>query len=231
VRQIATVRAIARYPVKSMRGETLDAVDLTLMGVPGDREYAFVQARSRSPFPWLTGRQLAGLLRYQPVGEGDGRLFVTTPTGQSLPVDGEALRLELEAASGRSLYLLRDRRGSFDVAAISLITAATVAAIAAAGGVAPDFLRFRPNLLVDTAAAEPFAERRWVGHVLRVGAARVAVTEEDERCAMITLDPWTGEAAPEVLRVVAQEQGNRAGVYGTVLAAGTLRTGDPLYLE
>jgi uncharacterized protein YcbX len=235
MKQVATIRAIARYPVKSMRGEALPSASLGLQGIPGDREYAFVQAQSRSSFPWLTGRQLSDLLRYCPAyenGSSPPRLLVTTPAGLSLPVDSDDLRALLEEASGRPLFLLRDHRGSFDVAAVSLIGLATVARIAEESGVSPDPSRFRPNFLVESVDGHPYAEEGWVGGVLRLGeTVRVAVTEPDERCAMITLDPCTAEARPEVLRVVAQRHGNRAGVYGTVLTTGSVQVRDPVYLE
>jgi hypothetical protein len=37
---VGTIRAVWRYPVKSMLGEELDAVDLSEGGVVGDRAYA-----------------------------------------------------------------------------------------------------------------------------------------------------------------------------------------------
>ena len=235
MKQVATVREIWRYPVKSMRGERMEEAELTLQGVPGDRRYAFVQAQSRSPFPWLTGRELPELLRYQPAYEGPSpraRLLVTTPSGAVLPVDGDELRRELEERSGRPLFLLRDHRGNYDIAQLSLIGLATTARIAEESGTPPDPGRFRANLYVETPDGEPFAEDAWVGRVLRIGStARVAVTETDERCAMITLDPRTGESSPGVLRAVAQNHGNRAGVYGVVLTPGAVRAGDDVWVE
>ena len=56
-----------RYPVKSMAGERLESAPVTLQGIEADRMYAFVQAGSPSPFPWLTGRELPSLMRHQPV--------------------------------------------------------------------------------------------------------------------------------------------------------------------
>jgi uncharacterized protein YcbX len=50
------IRQLRRYPVKSMRGESLDATTLTLQGIPADRRYAFVQTASHSSFPWPTAR-------------------------------------------------------------------------------------------------------------------------------------------------------------------------------
>ena len=68
---VAKILQLARYPVKSMRGESLPTTTLTLQGVPEDRRYAFVQAASRSAFPWLTARQIPDLLRYKPAVEAE----------------------------------------------------------------------------------------------------------------------------------------------------------------
>jgi uncharacterized protein YcbX len=45
------VRQVARFPVKSLKGEALMALPLTWQGFEEDRRYAFVQAESRSTFP------------------------------------------------------------------------------------------------------------------------------------------------------------------------------------
>lgn len=233
--RVATIAAIHRYPVKSMRGEALETVELGFQGLPGDRRYAFVQADSRSPFPYLTGRELPRLLRYQPMFEDESpraRLHVTTPDGARLPVDSEELRAELEQQSARRLFLLRDHRGNYDIGQVSLIGLATTAHIAAVSATAHAPARFRANFYVETDNPAPFAEMRWVGRILRLGAtARVAVTEPDQRCVMITLHPETGEAEPAVLRAVARLHDNQAGVYATVLTPGLVRTGDPVELE
>ena len=80
------IRQLRRYPVKSMRGESLEATTLTLQGVPADRRYAFVQTVSRSSFPWLTARELPELLCYttftEKVGPQEAEVTVTTPTGE-----------------------------------------------------------------------------------------------------------------------------------------------------
>jgi MOSC domain-containing protein YiiM len=47
---------------------------------------------------------------------------------------------------------------------------------------------------------------------------------------MITLDPDTAEARPEVLRRVAQAHDGKAGLYGVVLIEGTIRSGDDIIL-
>jgi len=233
---VGIIHQLARYPVKSMRGEALPATLLTLQGVPEDRRYAFVQSASRSSFPWLTARELPELLRYKPAveakGSGEPVVRVTTPSGTTWPVDSEELRREIEERSDRALFLLHDGRGSYDAAPISLISRQTVARIAEESGTAENPWRFRPNLLIDLQDGGAFEELKWAGRVLRVGdAARVAITKVDQRCVMITLDPETGESSPSVLRCVAQQHAKCAGVYGTVLAPGEVRAGDPIWLE
>jgi uncharacterized protein YcbX len=233
---VARIRQLARYPVKSMRGEALSSTTLTLQGLPDDRRYAFVQAASRSQFPWLTARELPELLRYIPAVEKDGTaeqaVTVTTPSGEKWPVDSEELRRAIETRSGRPVYLLRDHRGSYDVANISLISRQTIARIAEESGTEENPWRFRPNLLVELKGGGAFEELNWVGRVLRVGdTARIAITQVDERCMMITLDPETTQANPSVLRCVAQQHERRAGVYATVITRGEVRAGDPVWLE
>jgi MOSC domain-containing protein YiiM len=47
---------------------------------------------------------------------------------------------------------------------------------------------------------------------------------------MITLDPDTGEIAPDLLKKVAQAHSGMTGVYGAVLAEGMIQTGDSVEL-
>ena len=54
---IGKVESLWRYPVKSMRGEELDAAFLGFAGIYGDRLFAFRSAASPKGFPYLTGRE------------------------------------------------------------------------------------------------------------------------------------------------------------------------------
>jgi uncharacterized protein len=64
---IGRVVGLWRYPVKSMAGEPLEAVDVSWHGLTGDRRWAFVQPdMPRSGFPWLTIRELPVLAHYRP---------------------------------------------------------------------------------------------------------------------------------------------------------------------
>lgn len=231
---VGVVKLLRRYPVKSMRGEALDTATLTLQGIAEDRRYAFVQSESRSEFPWLTARELPEMLLYQPAVAGTDRptVQVTAPSGATWPIESEELRQELAAKSGRAIHLMRDHRGNFDAAQVSVISRQTVERLAEESGTPENAMRFRPNLVVELHEGDAYEEVNWVGRLLRVGkTARIAITEVDIRCMMITLDPATAQASPSVLRCVAQQHEDRAGVYGAVLSSGEIRVGDTVALE
>ena len=236
MQSVGVIRELRRYPVKSMRGESLPFTTLTLQGVPADRRFAFVQTASRSSFPWLTARELPELLCYstyvEEAGAQEVEVSVTTPDGEKFPIRSDELRQALEARSGKGLFLLYDYRGSYDVAPISLISRQTISRIAKESETEEDPLRFRPNLLIDLESGEAFDELNWVGRILRVGdAARIAITQTDQRCMMITLDPASAKPSPAILRCVVQQHKQCAGVYATVLTAGEVRVGDTMSLE
>ena len=236
MQRVGIIRQLARYPVKSMRGEACSSLLLTLQGFEEDRRFAFVQSESRSAFPWLTARELPELLRWQPSIENPGSphvsVTVTTPNGDRWPVASNELRQAVENRFGKPVFLLRNYRGSYDVANVSLISEQTIQRIAEESGIEANPSRFRPNLLVNLASGAAFDELKWVGRVLRLGdRARVAVIKVDERCVMITLDPITLQSSPQVLKCVVQQHNNCAGVYATVLTAGEVRTGDSIVFE
>jgi uncharacterized protein YcbX len=58
----------------------------------------------------------------------------------------------------------------------------------------------------------------------------VQVTMRDTRCAMLNLDPDTGEQNARVLKTVVRLNQNNAGVYGTVVRTGTITIGEPVSL-
>ena len=92
-----------------------------------------------------------------------------------------------------------------------------------------DKRRFRANVYVDLASAGGFAENEFVGRTLRIGAkAVIAVVDRDPRCKMITLDPDSAQANPDVMKTLARTHESKAGVYAAVLVEGTIRAGDDI---
>lgn len=244
LREIARVKAIFRYPVKSMAGESLESVKLGWHGLEGDRRFALHRVGNESGFPWLTAGRLPRLLLYKPVnrdtgGADDLPTHVITPDGRELELRGEELQRELSEVFGSPVQMMRLNHGIFDEAKVSVISTATIQAIGEAigqeAGSELDVRRFRPNLLIETLSGEPFGEDAWVGKIIRFqdreDGAGLIVSMRDLRCAMINLDPVTGASDPNVLKTVARLNGTDAGLYASVAGVGTLSVGDRIFLQ
>lgn len=231
---VGSVAGLWRFPVKSMGAEALAEAEVSWQGIAGDRRWAFVrEGVVQSGFPWLTLRQRAEMSRYLPSFADPSRpdqspTLVRTPSGLAYDVADPALAAELWPGGAR---VIRNDRGNFDAFPLSLITRQTVEWLGGRVGSRLDALRFRPNLLVDAAGGEPFAEEGWVGRVLRIGEMRLRVDQRDGRCMVITLDPASGERNPAILRTVAQERDSCLGVYGSTVAPGRVALGDQVAIE
>ena len=156
---------------------------------------------------------------------------VHTPAGAVFGVDDAALvRLLHDAApDSGDITLLRSDRAFTDCRPLSLISMQTVEQLGRELGVELDARRFRANMYVDFDAGQGFQENEWVGRRLRIGdTAEFAVMGRDPRCKMITLDPDTGEAMPDLMRRVAGAHDGTAGVYAAVLVEGSVSPGDPV---
>ena len=116
-----------------------------------------------------------------------------------------------------------------------MITSSTVGEIGRLAAQRPDVRRFRPNILIAPLRSVPFEEDEWVGGVLSFGetneTAAIGITNRDERCAMVNLDPSSARPAPEMMKAIVRVRDNRAGVYGTVTRRGRLAVGQPIFFE
>lgn len=159
----------------------------------------------------------------------DMMVDVDTPTGETLAIDDPMLTRMLTEGirETHSLALLRSDRAMTDCRPVSLFSLQTALQIGEELGVAIDKRRFRANIYVDLISQSGFGENALVGRSLRLGSKVViSILERDPRCKMITLDPDTGDANPEIMRKVAQDHEGMAGVYAAVLVEGTVRKGD-----
>jgi uncharacterized protein YcbX len=238
--EVGQVEAIFRYPVKSMRGERLEAAELGWHGLDGDRRLALRRVGDQSGFPWLTAGRLPDLVRFAPHRREDGApgdlpTHVRTPEGQELAVFGEDLAKEVERRCGAPVQMMQLNHGIFDEASVSVIASDTVREIERLAGQSADVRRFRPNIVVRLLRASPFQEDEWVGGVLSFGegddAPAVSVTMCDPRCSMLNLDPDSASAAPEVLKAVVRANQNNAGIYGAVTRTGRLTIGQRIFLR
>jgi uncharacterized protein YcbX len=232
-REVGRVAALWRYPVKSMAPEPLEEVEVSWHGLSGDRRWAFIRnGIVRSGFPWLTIRERPDMRHYRPsfadpARPDASRTVVRTPAGEELDVVDPALAAEL----GGDARVIKQDRGVFDAAPLSLITTQSVAGVAGLVDLELEAQRFRPNLLVEAADDAAFPEDAWVGSVLRIGGAAVRIDQRDSRCVLVNVDPVTDERDPAILRAIARERESCVGVYGATVLPGVVSVGDPVILD
>lgn len=237
---LATIKQIYLYPVKSMRGVAVEEAFLSIHGFLGDRRYAFVQEAlaAKNVFPWMTAREKPNMLLHaahfdrQPTPtDKNVKVLVTTPEGEEFHVNDPKLCEHVANLLGHPVFLLRNGRGNFDTQQVGIISHTSIAQLENEAETAIDFRQFRANLYIEPTDGVPFVENSWVGRVVRLGeTAQIGVTDTDERCMMINLNPDSAVQDPAVLRTVTQEHGQQMGIYGNVVVPGLVKVGDTIEL-
>jgi len=229
-KEVGIVKALYRYPVKSMRGESLTESNIYWYGLDGDRRYAFVRGDVHSSFPWLSARQVADMLRYIPQFTNpddvvNSPLMVKTPNGRLLSITSPDLLAELTEAYGGAAHLINIGRGAFDSIPLSIMSTATADAVGA------DARRFRQNIIIETTSGKPFEEEEWIGSSLIFGdKARIQLNRRIARCVMVNLDPETAVSDPSILKTVVQTRDNCMGVHASTEIPGHIAVGDVIRL-
>jgi uncharacterized protein len=236
-------------PVKGMRVTGVDAIDLGPTGAHGDRAFLVVDRDDGLLLTTRTPR----LLQIAPRWDGT-TLALTFPDGTEVaaapepgpaattanyegrPIRGRVVEGALaEAVSehlGRPVRLLMrdDRERGADDAPVTLMSGATLAALAPAlGGAVPDARRFRMTIAID--GTDAWEEHGWGAREIAVGAARLRGVEPVPRCAVTTRDPEDGGTDAPVLKALATLRGKRDvtfGIWCDVVEPGTVRVGDPV---
>ncbi len=257
---VGRVRAIWRYPVKSMQGEPLARAEFMPTGVSGDRRFAVIDADTGKVASAKQPKKWGGLLACASRLDDNGRLRIVLPEGAEILGDDPAVHDALSALLGRAVTLRTTHAGgqievtwpdvpglllagtdteetlplgSFcDLAPVHLLTTATLERLNQThpgGQFGPG--RFRPNLLIESAAAG-FPEDAWVGKIVGIGdTVRMRVTARASRCVMTTLAQPGLSADAGVLRAVVAANTAHAGVYAEVIRPGVVHEGDVLKLE
>jgi uncharacterized protein YcbX len=232
-REVGHVEALYRYPVKSMRGESIEETHVGWHGLAGDRRWAFTRTGSDSGLPWVSGRECPEILGYSArlTDAGDeSSIEVTSPSGRKYAINDPELCDEIQTVCGRTISPFHLWRGTFDSMPISLITTDSIKSIRALPEGAESAERFRPNMLVSATDAKPYVEERWIGELLVFGeredAARIRVARKDVRCSIVNIDTRTLHNDPAILREIVAARKNKLGVYGIVERPGTIRVND-----
>jgi uncharacterized protein YcbX len=245
-----TVTGLALAPVKGMRLCEVAEITLDGRGAVGDRAFLVVDHDNEllltSRTPALTRIRsawdaAAGRLR---LSFHDGSEVADVPepgaAATTRGYDGREVRGHLvdgplaQALSeqlGRPVRLLqRDatERGADDFP-VTLMSEASLEALAPALSSVPDARRFRMTIRIDGVAA--WEEHGWTGREVAVGDAVLRVDDPVPRCVVTTRDPDSGERDLPVLNALADLRGKRDvtfGVWCDVAQPGRIRRGDAI---
>ncbi len=257
MKTIGRLDDIWRYPVKSMRGESLDEVFVAYTGVMGDRLYALSDSAAPAEFPWHTNREQETLVLHQaryrhqrdtlrpraleaafaealnppyPADEAFA-LEIESPDGQTWDVRDPKFIASLRLEAEGDLTLRYTQKNAVDCRPLSLFSQQTLAQLERETEMALDKRRFRANFYVDWEAGGGFYENELVGRRLAIGERlEIAVLALDPRCKSITIDPDTAATSPRILKHIARRHDGFAGVYAAVLIEGVARAGDAIRL-
>jgi uncharacterized protein len=223
---MALVVELWRYPVKSMAGERLHSCAVAETGLDGDRRWALVDGSPNRAGKFMTIRQDERMLTYCARIAGDV-VEIVTPGGEVVEMDG-SLVSQLAAETSRPLTLRELEGANFDDSPVLLINVATIDSFGAEVGLELDRRRFRANLYIDGFAPEE--EVGWIGRRVVVGEVELEVVSRCERCVIITMDPDTTAATPELLRALTETHEKCLGVYCQVTRPGRVSVGDPVHV-
>jgi uncharacterized protein YcbX len=206
---IGTLGAVRRYPVKSLKPQSLQCAQVTVDGIEGDRTSAlFVAAGSERVGKAYRGKE-------------NDRLHLVS--------DENAAR-DLAASRGVAVEV-RAGEHFFDDAPVSIIIDRWLDELRAHVGYAVEWERFRPNFFVRADSGFRQSEWQLQASALRVGTMRLRVRCPIERCVAITYHPQGEPSDPEILRFIAQHRDACMGIYCDVLEPGTACVGDTVTLD
>jgi uncharacterized protein YcbX len=243
----ARVARINVTPVKSLRLNHPDAIELVRDGAREDRRFLFVDADGRL----YNGKRDMTLVRTSAEWDPASRhLELTLPDGTTVGGEaaaGAATVVEVyrrplrgrvvegpwpDALSdlvGRSLTLVEREDGGWatDDRPASLVSRASLDTIDGDGR------RFR--MLLELEGVTAHGEDAWRNRRVRVGEATLLVGDPTPRCAVPSASPDTGVRDRDVLGELLEKRGPVEGepcmgVYAEVLEPGVVRVGDELRL-
>ena len=218
-----------RYPVKSMLGESCEALEFDSRGVVGDRLFAVrdMNGKFGSGKDTRRFRKIDGLFAFQAHFEGQVPQ-VKFPDGKFIGGDDPAIDGALSELLGQPVQLSREAEIShMDDGAVHLVTRGSLAALqdVAPEGVA-DARRFRPNIVLSTDADQ--IETEWLSQHVRIGEVELKFSHPSERCGMVAFAQDDLAKAPGILRYIAQTLGLFFGVYAEIVKPGVIRIGDTI---
>jgi hypothetical protein len=244
------VGSLYRYPVKSMLGETVDALFVDQQGVEHDRRLALIDEATGRVASAKQARLWRDVLKCSATVDS-GRVSIRMPDGATVAADADDVDAQLSKLLARRVTLADSRPAGasveradpeqvlefgvdaeVDAPLLQLAEAtpgdsftdfAPVHAITTATlqRIGTEAERYRPNLVIETPAGyPPYAENEWTGRILVVGQARLRALGPTPRCAIPTLEHGKLGRAPHALRTPAAENRVPALNMGILPCAG-----------
>jgi len=229
------------YPVQSMRGQTMEALDFAADGLRLDRWFGIrdietggMVGASMAKRAWLPLITWEAAL----VDAGEApKVEIRFPEGGHVVSDDAAVDQVLSDRLGRAVELggkggmKADRR--YRMASCHLLTSATLKRLAESypeGDFAAE--RFRPNMVLDCGEEVGFIEQPWIGKLISATAGAVLEgTEDCKRCALTTRAQGALPSDPKILHTVMLENNTNAGIYAKVAKPGRVALGDAIAIE
>jgi uncharacterized protein YcbX len=216
------VARIGLAALKGTRHVDLASVELTAEGPVGDRVFCLVDPARGRVVRTVENRSLLATTARWSGGELTTRLpsgsvsGVPEATGRTLTLDywGREAVVEVVAGPWAEAYTallghdveLARTTGPGEIvygAPVSLVTSSSLDRLSATTGGVVDGAQFRATFTVDSGGEPAHVEDSWIGRHLRVGEAEVRVRARLPRCAVVDLDPATGERTSDVLAALA----------------------------
>jgi hypothetical protein len=211
-----------RYPVKSMRGVSVQEAEIRGGEVAGDRLVQVVWTAGPRAGRVVTARTHPRLLGLAGTIDGDGRILI-----DGHPWDSPEAREAVRDALGSDVFeiVLYDGQGPqrFDVLPLTVVTDGAL------GEFGYDRRRLRPNMVVG--GVDGLAERTFAGGLLHVGEVVVEVVKPRTRCVMTTFDPDTLAQDHGVLDHIVGSLDARIALDCRALTDGTIAVGDEVRFE
>jgi hypothetical protein len=236
-RLVGRIAEIWRYPVSSLGGERLTDTSLTAAGVPGDRDFALVDAMTGLGAEPEKHARWRKALHLQARCVSGSLPIITFPDGQCLPVDDRALNGMLSDyfgfATAVAAHQAVDGHADFPRTAhrdahfpAHLLTTSSIRRLAELRQVETvDVRRFRPTVLIDTDAVG-FVEKQWIGSTLHIGDVGLQAVEETTRCGMTFIEQPGVADDPDILRTILRHNRRHFGINCTIDRPGSLQQGD-----
>ena len=239
---LGTVSDLWIYPVQSLRGQKMNAVDFQPDGLVGDRGYGIadletgIMVGSSSAKRAWRSLITCDAVYVRPI-ENPADLppvEIRFPDGAYVMSDDAGVHRLLSDRLGKAVELQRNdgskAQKRYELAHCHLLTSATLKRLSAAYPTGRfDPVRFRPNIVLDCGDQVGFVEKDWLGRNLTTDSgSRLEVTAECVRCAMPTRAQGELPSDPGILHTVTALNHTNAGIYARVAAAGKVGMGDAL---